>query len=98
MNPLPDWSRLGFALTEPDFMYVARGDDKRNPVWDAGALVPFGDVSCSPAAAFMSYGLGIFEGLKAQRCADGRVLLFRADRNAERFQKSAERMTLAPFP
>src|SRR6185503_18202863 len=75
-----------------------RGDDTNGVSWTPGEYVPFGDVAVSPAAAVMSYGLGIFEGLKAQRCADGRVLLFRVDRNAERFRKSAERMTLAPFP
>lgn len=98
MPGLPDWNKIGFTLTEPDFMYVSRGDDENGLKWTPGEHVPFGDVAVSPAAAFMSYGLGIFEGLKAQRCADGRVLLFRVDRNAERFQKSAERMTLAPFP
>src|SRR5262245_22324734 len=98
MRPLPDWNQIGFSLTEPDVMYVARGDDANGVRWTPGEYVPFGDVALSPAAAVMSYGLGIFEGLKAQRCADGRVLLFRVDRNAERFRKSAERMTLAPFP
>jgi len=98
MMPLPDWNKLAFALTEPDFMYVSHGDDQRSPVWEAGAFVPWGDLAMSPAAAVMSYGLGIFEGLKAQRCADGRVLLFRVDRNAERFMRSAGRMALAAFP
>src|SRR5437773_6579330 len=98
MEPLPDWNNLSVALTEPDFMYVARGDDTKAPVWSAGEHAPWGTVEMSPAAAVMSYGLGIFEGLKAQRCADGRVLLFRVDRNAARFARSAERMCLAPFP
>lgn len=98
MRPLPDWNQLSFSLTEPDFMYVSHGDDTKGLFWDAGELLPFGDLQVSPAAAFMSYGLGIFEGLKAQRSPDGRVLLFRADRNAERFRRSADRMTLAPFP
>jgi len=98
MRALPDWNQIGFSLTDPDFMYVSRGDDTSGVRWDPGEYMPFGDVSLSPAAAVMSYGLGIFEGLKAQRCVDGRVLLFRVDRNAERFRKSADRMTLAPFP
>lgn len=98
MRPLPDWNQLSFSLNEPDFMYVSRCDDTKTPAWDAGSYVPFGDVPMSPAAAVMSYGLGIFEGLKAQRTPDGRVLLFRVGRNAERFRRSAERMTLAPFP
>lgn len=98
MKPLPDWRHLSFSFTEPDFMYVSHCNDTKTPAWDAGDYLPFGELAISPAAAFMSYGLGIFEGLKAQRCADGRVLLFRVDRNAERFRRSAERMMLAPFP
>jgi len=45
--------------------------------WSEGELRPFGAIALSPAAAVLSYGLGIFEGLKAQRAPDGRVLLFR---------------------
>jgi branched-chain amino acid aminotransferase len=79
-------------------MYRAYGDSSREPVWDEGEFVQFGDITVSPAAAFMSYGLGIFEGLKAQRTEDGRVLLFRVDRNAERMQSSAERLLMAAVP
>jgi branched-chain amino acid aminotransferase len=98
LKPLPSWSQLTFSFTETDFMYRSLGDKRRSPVWDEGEFLPLGEVSISPAAAFMSYGLGIFEGLKAQRTADGRILLFRPEKNAERFAKSAERLLLAPFP
>ena len=98
MKPLPDWDRLSFSLTETDWIYAAHGDTRRTPVWDTGEHVPFCDIPTSPASPALSYGLGIFEGLKAQRTADGRILLFRVDRNAERFRRSAERLTLAPFP
>ena len=97
-KPVPDWDTLTFSLTETDFMYRSFGDTLRDPVWDEGGLLPYGDITISPAAAFMSYGLGVFEGLKAQKTADGRVLLFRVDKNAERLQKSAERLTMTPFP
>ena len=97
-KPLPSWDALTFAFTETDLMYRSYGDKRRSPVWDRGELVPIADVKISPAAAFMSYGLGIFEGLKAQRTDDGRILLFRPDRNAERFQRSAERLSLPTFP
>jgi branched-chain amino acid aminotransferase len=79
-------------------MYRSLGDKRRDPVWDRGEILPFQDIKISPAAAFMSYGLGVFEGLKAQRTADDRVLLFRPEKNGERFQKSAQRLLLAPFP
>lgn len=98
MHPIPDWDKLSFALTETDAMYVSLGDVRRAPVWDAGTFTALGNVSISPAAPSLAYGLAIFEGLKAQRTADGRILLFRVDRNAERFRRSAERLTLAPFP
>ncbi|MCE9635994.1 MAG: branched-chain-amino-acid transaminase [Planctomycetes bacterium] len=98
MKPLPNWDGLTFSLTETDWIYVARGDQRKSPVWDAGEWLPFGDVGCTPASPALSYGLGIFEGLKAHRTKDDRILLFRADRNAERFRNSAERITLAPFP
>ncbi len=97
-RPLPDWDELDFSLTPTDVMYRSFGDTTRDPVWDDGEYVPFGDISVSPAAAFMSYGLGVFEGLKAQRSSDGRVLLFRVRQNGERLQRSAERLTMAPFP
>lgn len=98
MKPLPDWDKLSFSLTETDQIYVSRGDTRNAPTWDAGEWRPYGDVAVSPAAPSLAYGLAIFEGLKAQRTADGRILLFRVDRNAERFRRSAERLTLAPFP
>jgi branched-chain amino acid aminotransferase len=42
--------------------------------------------------------VGIFEGLKAFRRADGEVQVFRPEANAARFQRSAERLSMAPFP
>lgn len=98
MKPLPSWDQLTFSLTETDWIHVAHADTRRTPVWDDGEWRAFGDLAISPAAPALAYGLGIFEGLKAHRTGDGRILLFRADRNAERFRKSAERLTLAPFP
>lgn len=97
-RPLPDWDKLSFSFTETDVMYVSHGDLDRDPVWDEGSLEPFDSVTLSPAAAFLSYGLGVFEGLKAQRSADGRVLLFRHRDNGLRLQRSAGRLMLAPFP
>ncbi len=97
-TPLPDWNALSFAFTPTDAYFRCDGDTRRKPIWEEGEFLPFGEVSFSPAAAFMSYGLGIFEGLKAQRAKDGRVLLFRHRDNAERFRRSAERLLLEPFP
>jgi branched-chain amino acid aminotransferase len=97
-RPVPAWDQLSFSLTATDVMFRSDADLERSPVWDEGEFVPFENVEISPAAAFVSYGLGVFEGLKAHRIADGRTLLFRPDANARRFQSSAERLMLAPFP
>lgn len=101
-RPLPNWDALTFSLTETDWLYQSFGesfeDSGKPATWDEGQYLPFDSVSVSPAAAFMSYGLGVFEGLKAQKTADGRILLFRPDKNAERFQHSAECLLMEPFP
>jgi branched-chain amino acid aminotransferase len=97
-RPLPDWNALTFALTETDAMFRASGDVRRDPVWDEGVVEPYGPIPLDPAAAVLSYGLGIFEGLKAFRRDDGALQVFRPERNAERFQRSAERLMMAPVP
>jgi branched-chain amino acid aminotransferase len=79
-------------------MYVCEGDARRDPVWSEGEIVPLGEVPLSPAAAILSYGLGVFEGLKAERDARGRLLLFRAADHVRRLRASAERLLLPPFP
>jgi branched-chain amino acid aminotransferase len=95
---LPDWNDLRFAFTTTDVMYRCEGQKDRDPVWGPGEYLPFGEIALSPAASVLSYGLGVFEGLKARRTADGRVLLFRPAENARRFRRSAERLLLEPFP
>ena len=97
-KPIPDWETLTFSLTETDFMYRSLGNTERDPVWDEGAYIPFEDITVSPAAALMSYGVGVFEGLKAQRTTGGKILLFRPDANGRRMQSSAERLMMPPFP
>jgi len=79
-------------------MYRAEGDLSRDPIWEEGAFSPIEETKLSPAASFLSFGVGIFEGLKAQRARDGRILLFRIGENAARFRRSAERLLMAPFP
>jgi len=97
-RPVPDWNALTFSFTETDFMYRADGDTRREKVWAPGRIEPYGPIALSPAAAVLSYGVGIFEGLKAFRREDGEVQVFRPGANAARFQRSAERLSMAPFP
>lgn len=97
-RPLPDWDKLTFSFSETDVVYRALGEVGREPVWQAGEYLPFGPLELPPAAAFFSYGMGIFEGLKAHMSPAGTVLLFRCEDNARRFRHSAERLAMAAFP
>ena len=66
--------------------------------WYDGRIVPYGPLSLDPAAAVLHYGQELFEGLKAYRSPDNRVLLFRPDMNASRTNKSADRMCMPEIP
>jgi branched-chain amino acid aminotransferase len=79
-------------------MFVAHGELGRNPVFDDGGLVDLESFELHPAAAVLSYGVSCFEGLKAFRQPDGRTALFRPDRNAARFSRSAEALGLPQVP
>ena len=77
-------------------MYVTKckqGDD-----WDTGELFPYGNISISPASTVLNYGQGLFEGMKAYRTNDGRILLFRPEKNAERAAKGCLRLSMPEIP
>ena len=48
----------------------------------AGAHTP-------PCLQILNYGQGLFEGMKAQRTAQGKIVLFRPEENAARMQAGA---------
>ena len=87
-----DTSLLGFGKTFTDHMFVM----DYNPAegWHDAKIMPFGNISLSPASAVLHYGQEIFEGLKAYRTKDGRVLLFRPEQNMRRMNVSNERMDI----
>jgi len=66
--------------------------------WHDSAIVPYGPFSLDPATAVLHYAQEIFEGLKAYRHADGTIWTFRADKNAERMARSAQRLALPALP
>lgn len=41
------------------------------------------------SAQVLNYGQSVFEGMKAQRSAKGRIVLFRPEENAARLQAGA---------
>src|SRR3990167_416093 len=91
-----DWDSFGFSLTPTKTMFVAT--TKAGHSWEKGHLLPFGNLSLSPAACILNYGQGIFEGMKALKTQAGEFVLFRPRENARRFSQGAERFCMPAVP
>jgi branched-chain amino acid aminotransferase len=65
--------------------------------WEAPELKPYGPLPLMPTASVLHYATECFEGLKVYRGYDGRLRLFRPDRNAARMRMSAARISLPVF-
>ncbi|MGQ9669390.1 MAG: branched-chain amino acid aminotransferase [Desulfosoma sp.] len=83
---------LVFGKIFTDHMFLM--DYKAPEGWSNARIVPYGPLPLDPAAMVLHYGQGIFEGLKAYRCADGRIHLFRPLENMKRFNRSAQRLCM----
>ena len=91
-----DESKLGFGTIYTDHMFVMDYDEGQG--WHDPQIVPFGDISLSPAAMSLHYGQETFEGLKGYRTKDGRILLFRPDENFKRLNASNARLCIPELP
>lgn len=90
-----DFGNLQFGKYFTDHMFIADYDGEK---WTDLRIVPFKDLAMHPANTMMHYGQSIFEGMKAYRDENGKLLVFRPEMNAKRFAKSAERLSMAPVP
>ncbi|KAK4251720.1 aminotransferase [Corynascus novoguineensis] len=70
---------------------------KASEGWSAPELKPYGPLTLMPTASVLHYATECFEGLKAYRGYDGRLRLFRPDRNAARMLMSTLRISLPGF-
>lgn len=94
--PFTDTSKLGFGQYFTDHIY--RADYATDKGWYDVGTTKFTTFAMNPAASVLHYSQEIFEGLKAYRSADGRVLLFRPEMNARRLNRSAARLCMAEIP
>lgn len=62
--------------------------------WQEPKIKKLENLSIHPAAMVFHYGQAIFEGLKAYKTIDGRVALFRPQKNIERLNNSARRLCI----
>lgn len=90
-----DWSNLGFSYIKTDYRYISVWKDGK---WDEGKLTEDNMLSISEASTALHYGQQCFEGLKAYRRKDGKIQLFRVDRNANRMNESTNKLLMPEIP
>lgn len=87
-----DESKLGFGQYYTDHMFIMNYDEGEG--WHDARIVPYGPFEIDPASMVLHYAQEIFEGLKAYRTADGRIQLFRPEKNMQRMNVSCERLCI----
>lgn len=84
--------KLGFGNIFTDHMFIMNYDEGEG--WHDPRIVPYAPLSLDPAAMCLHYGQEVFEGMKAYRTPEGKVVLFRPDRNMARLNLSNERLCI----
>jgi len=87
---------LGFGKIFTDHMFVMNYTEGMG--WHDARVVPFSDISLSPACVVFHYGQEMFEGMKAYRGEDGKTYLFRPEKNAQRANDSNRRLCIPEIP
>ncbi|MDH5674914.1 MAG: branched-chain amino acid transaminase [Myxococcales bacterium] len=72
--------------------------DKVDTIWMDGKLVPWDEANVHVLTHTLHYGLGVFEGIRCYRRADGRSAVFRLREHIDRLFESARVATMEiPF-
>ncbi|PKE32328.1 branched chain amino acid aminotransferase [Macrococcoides caseolyticum] len=87
----PDPENLGFGKFFTDYMFSM--DYSNEEGWHNKKIIPYQEISMSPASQVLHYGQAVFEGLKAYKTQHG-VQLFRPDQNFKRMNRSCERLEI----
>lgn len=89
-----DWSNLGFGYIKTDYRYISNFKDGK---WDDGILSTDDKVVLNESAGVLQYAQTCFEGLKAYRTVDNKVVCFRPDMNAKRMADTVKRLEMPVF-
>ena len=95
-KPLPKVDQLGFGVHFTDHMFQVDFDVKRG--WHDARIIPYGPMSLDPSCCAIHYGQSMFEGMKAFRQANGKVVLFRPDFHLRRMTEGAPRLCMEAPP
>ena len=93
-----DFDNLKFALYENIYQTTMYKQAYGEGVWKPGGLSLYHDLTLAPSANILNYGQGIFEGVKAYRTDNDRLVMFRIDQNAARFANSCRGFGIPPVP
>lgn len=87
---------LVFGTIFTDHMFEM--DYEEGKGWHDPRVVPYHKLELEPSSMVFHYGQEMFEGLKAYKAEDGRILLFRPDKNIERANRSNRRLCIPELP
>jgi branched-chain amino acid aminotransferase len=90
------FQNLGFGTLFSDHMAVIRWSADKG--WHSAEITARAPFPLDPASSVLHYAQEIFEGMKAYRAADDKVVLFRPTENAKRFNASARRLAMPELP
>ena len=71
-----DWQNLSFGYMKTDYRYVSEYKDGK---WDEGRITTDEKVVLNESAGVLQYAQTCFEGMKAYRTCDGRVVFERKE-------------------
>ena len=90
-----DWSGLSFGYVPTDYNVRCYYRDGK---WGEVEVCSEEYINMHMAATCLHYGQEAFEGLKAFRCPDGKVRVFRMDENAARLQSTCRGIMMPEVP
>lgn len=90
-----DWANLAFGYLPTDYNVRCY---YRNGAWGEIEVSSSETINIHMAATCLHYGQEAFEGLKAFRCPDGKVRIFRMEENAARLQSTCRGILMPELP
>ena len=90
-----DWKSLPFGYMKTDYNVRCYYRDGK---WGEIEVSSSETINIHMAATCLHYGQEGFEGLKAFRCKDGKIRIFRLEENAARLQSTSRGVMMAEVP
>ncbi|XP_042898071.1 branched-chain-amino-acid aminotransferase, cytosolic isoform X2 [Parasteatoda tepidariorum] len=94
-SPKPDENNLLFGKVFSDHMLEIEWSEENG--WGKPIIGPIHNLNLHPACKVFHYAQELFEGLKAYRSKNDKILLFRPDLNIKRLLTTAERASFPVF-